>query len=739
MAILINDNYSLQAQNKAFDARYLDIDTTWASCAAAIAGIPTYRYPGLTINISNEEWWWKDGVSDGDLVQKSLGGTSNLTGATNGLSLFNGGTCVGLGGDLSQSTTITTGSRLFTLCGGNGNYFQYNINTLASQVSGATGCVSQSMSAFPKYTITSTDGSNCGYLSIRDDQAIIQQNSTQLLICADCAYFIDNNNSQGLVYGNDYESCFVARSLVTKQYVESAVITGTTILGGGNGLSRLGNNIVLGGAMTGSSVISMGGATGLAFTDTRTVTIGLLYSGYYGDDFIAQSLVDAQYVTGLTSQAILTASNGLTKDGSDDVALGGALTKSTCIGATGYVFNVSGASSELRVQGTDNTMCMCTENAEVKLLQNTASVSASGDSIVVSTTGMVITSANDGEGITYAGNYCSGFVNRSLVDKEYVDEAIAVEVTTASNGLTKVDKNITLGGVLTGSTSVEVGDTQQLAFCNNAGDSYLEFGTYTGSGNNYVDINLTGSQAQFASYVYSGAGACTILKQTSSNICLRGSSGFVGATYYSDYSNNYTARSLVDAAYVTGKTSISGIQTATNGLTKQGTEVKLGGALTGNTIINGAHNLNINISTFNVTGATTLQNTLTLNTVGAGSVASDEILVIDSGGVVKKVDADTLGEDNNRYNIDVVTTNITLPTSGYTILISGATSLTLPAGTNGMAFKIKDVKGDALATPITIVGTIDGSANALINTDYGALELVYSSILGEWFSLAFIN
>ena len=55
MAILINDNYSLQAV-KPFDARYMNISTPWASCVAAIAGIPTYRYQGLTININGEEW-----------------------------------------------------------------------------------------------------------------------------------------------------------------------------------------------------------------------------------------------------------------------------------------------------------------------------------------------------------------------------------------------------------------------------------------------------------------------------------------------------------------------------------------------------------------------------------------------------------------------------------------------------------------------------------------------------------
>jgi hypothetical protein len=78
-------------------------------------------------------------------------------------------------------------------------------------------------------------------------------------------------------------------------------------------------------------------------------------------------------------------------------------------------------------------------------------------------------------------------------------------------------------------------------------------------------------------------------------------------------------------------------------------------------------------------------------------------------------------------------------------LISGATSFTLPsAPIAGQAFKFKDAIGTALATPVVInagVGkTIDGPGNqcALINTDYGALELVYGAT-NKWFSLAFIN
>ena len=106
MAILINDNYSLQAI-KPFDARYLNISTPWASVGAANAGIPTYRYTGLTVNILGSEYWYKDGVADINLVEKESSiVTEGITGATNGLTRV--GQIVILGGALTGDTLIET-------------------------------------------------------------------------------------------------------------------------------------------------------------------------------------------------------------------------------------------------------------------------------------------------------------------------------------------------------------------------------------------------------------------------------------------------------------------------------------------------------------------------------------------------------------------------------------------------------------------------------------------------------
>lgn len=67
------------------------------------------------------------------------------------------------------------------------------------------------------------------------------------------------------------------------------------------------------------------------------------------------------------------------------------------------------------------------------------------------------------------------------------------------------------------------------------------------------------------------------------------------------------------------------------------------------------------------------------------------------------------------------------------VIFDGATTVTLPAGTLGKIFIIKDSAGDALANPITVVATastLDGEASYVINTPWGSIGLIYNGI--EW-------
>jgi hypothetical protein len=88
---------------------------------------------------------------------------------------------------------------------------------------------------------------------------------------------------------------------------------------------------------------------------------------------------------------------------------------------------------------------------------------------------------------------------------------------------------------------------------------------------------------------------------------------------------------------------------------------------------------------------------------------------------------------------DVPVTIINTPTytpdfNEYFLGVSyaGAVTITLPAGTIGKVYVVKDINGDAITNPITINAstTIDGTASATINSPYGSITLIFNGT--EW-------
>ena len=74
MAISLGDNLGLGGALPV-DSRYFDGSVPWADVAAANAGV-AYRYTGLTVNVAGTEYWWKTGLTDPDLIEKTSGGGS---------------------------------------------------------------------------------------------------------------------------------------------------------------------------------------------------------------------------------------------------------------------------------------------------------------------------------------------------------------------------------------------------------------------------------------------------------------------------------------------------------------------------------------------------------------------------------------------------------------------------------------------------------------------------------------
>lgn len=127
MAIELGDNIQTGAP-KPTDSRYLNNQTPWASCAEVNAGITDTRYTGLTVNILGNEYWYKDGILDACLIEKTSGG-GTITGATNGLSTT--GAKIKLGGALTGNTSLT-GAYTLNICGG------ANLSADRYQISGTT-------------------------------------------------------------------------------------------------------------------------------------------------------------------------------------------------------------------------------------------------------------------------------------------------------------------------------------------------------------------------------------------------------------------------------------------------------------------------------------------------------------------------------------------------------------------------------------------------------------------------
>lgn len=113
MAVVIQDNFGLAAA-KAVDNRYGKLSSggvsiPYTNVSEVYTAIPlVYRHRGLTVAVEDgsggiQEYWWKNGTTNPDLVPKS----GAVTNADNGLSVVGG--FVKLGGALTQTTTNITG------------------------------------------------------------------------------------------------------------------------------------------------------------------------------------------------------------------------------------------------------------------------------------------------------------------------------------------------------------------------------------------------------------------------------------------------------------------------------------------------------------------------------------------------------------------------------------------------------------------------------------------------------
>lgn len=289
------------------DAKYLNSGVPYTSVAEVNTTLESgVRHIGLTVNINNVEYWYADGTDDSDLVLKT---SSAVTGDTVSLEMFTG-------------FTATTNSSISEL------------DSRVDVLEGLTGDTGNSVSleTFTGYTATTSTVLN-DYDSRLDVLESLTGDTVSLVMFT--GYTATTNSSI-----SDLDSRLDAIEASTGS-------TGVTGYTANNGILIVGNNIELGGNVGSSTSIivtdddetdttlsigtnkakvevTSGIGTNLdyiklvydnvsqlafsnesvKFADHRTSTKGIEYLEDYSDGFVKHSMVDVNYVTGITSTLV---------------------------------------------------------------------------------------------------------------------------------------------------------------------------------------------------------------------------------------------------------------------------------------------------------------------------------------------------------------------------------------------------------------------------------------------------
>ncbi|MCD4756013.1 tail fiber domain-containing protein [bacterium] len=206
-------------------------------------------------------------------------------------------------------------------------------------------------------------------------------------------------------------------------------------------------------------------------------------------------------------------------------------------------------------------------------------------------------------GFQYGADYSANFVDRSLVDKGYVDNAIITGSNNiyTDNGTLSGDRVVDLGAnfltisdaglsVNYGSRAAEiltqdwVGGTAQ--FIQN--QASLLYSIRDGNGSDRTRTNFTSTSIEMGMSDDDFVTETNLIATAETIEIVSNRANFIGAIYDADYSANFTDRSLVDKAYVDG---IVNNVPANNGLTNDSGTIQLGGALVENTQVTGDYTL----------------------------------------------------------------------------------------------------------------------------------------------------
>jgi len=232
----------------------------------------------------------------------------------------------------------------------------------------------------PNFKVTTNNAEGILLNSLNGGDIILSANTGSIILSA----------PSGTTYSNDYSGNYTDRSLVDKGYVLSQIssLTGNTggVTGATNGLSLYNNNCIgLGGSLNGNTCINLDSGYLYLRDATEDNTITLSYYAF-----------DASYSDGTSISRIYVESG--------DVWL------NSINNSTNNMSMICVIPTKLCLYATEANNDIC---SNIDIAYNTIQISSySGISSVQNV---------NFSGITYAHNYSDNFTNRSLVDKEYVD------------------------------------------------------------------------------------------------------------------------------------------------------------------------------------------------------------------------------------------------------------------------------------------------------------------------------
>jgi hypothetical protein len=321
------------------------------------------------------------------------------------------------------------------------------------------------------------------------------------------------------------------------------------------------------------------------------------------DGMVLDDVTGTYNLSGLTDSGITGATNGIGTIG-ENVCLGGTLTSNTIIGggATGgndgkdicfgsaanqiHNFCIDSCSClwdsiyRMRVgdefllmvqdqSGGNNISCI-TMNSVGSGMTLATTVAGDKQQLEFGDVGICVQSSC--RGLYYVGDYSGTYIDRSLVDKGYVTCQISGLTCAANNGLCINGNTISLGGVLTGDTSIS-GATNDICF----GTAASKLETFCIESNTDVwntdnKFNLGNGFGVSVSSTSLTNCSCIGMSLNGDSLCLtttnggnlqkiaflgdgiRVDSSCYGLCYSGDYGTNFTARSIPDAEWVTGRT-----------------------------------------------------------------------------------------------------------------------------------------------------------------------------------------